>query len=118
MSAKQRRYFGKRRGGSRVSYGRSYRRSRGGSKLFNIKSMIAGGVGLIAVKMVRERFINLGNYNTAVDSIATGAVLKMLKLDNTDLITAGIKQLVAQGGKDLLSGGLFGVTSASVGAGV
>ena len=79
--------------------------------MFNIKSMIAGGAGLIAVKMVRERFINLGNYNTAVDSIATGAILGMLKLDNKDLITAGIKQAVAQGGKDLLSGTLFGGSS-------
>ena len=82
--------------------------------------MIAGGAGLIAVKMIRERFINLGNYNTAADSIVTGTILSMLKLDNKDLITAGIKQAVAQGGKDLLSGSLFGgqATSVAMGAGV
>ncbi|GAI56434.1 unnamed protein product, partial [marine sediment metagenome] len=42
------------------------------------------------------------------ESIATGAVLKVVGMDNADLISAGIKQGIAQVGKDLISGTLFG----------
>jgi hypothetical protein len=97
----------------RTRFARFRSRSRRGSRGMNIKAMVAGGIGLIGVKMVRERFINLGNYNTPADSIITGAVMKMLKLDNGDLISAGIKQGVAQVGRDLLAGTLFGGTTVS-----
>ena len=118
MSAKQRRYFGGSRRRAAPSFSRRRSRRSGGLLGVNVKSMIAGGAGLIVVKMVRERFINLGNYNTAADSIVTGGILGMLKLDNKDLITAGVKQAVAQGGKDLLSGTLFGGSTSSMNGGV
>ena len=85
----------------------SRRRVRKGIR-FNWKNSLIGAAGLMAVKMVRPHLVNLGNYNTPVESIATGAVLKMVGMDNTDLISAGIKQGIAQVGRDLLSGTLFG----------
>jgi hypothetical protein len=79
---------------------------------------LIGAAGLMAVKVIRPHLINLGNYNTPAESIATGAVLKMVGMDNSDLISAGIKQGIAQVGRDLLSGGLNFGGNAGTGEGV
>lgn len=72
-----------------------------------MKQALVGGVGLLAIKQVRSRLgFDLGNYNAPVENIATGAILRALKQDNADLISAGIKMAAAQVGSDLLSGGL------------
>jgi len=119
MTAKQRRYFG----GTRRRASSSFRavgrrgRSRSGGKMFNIKTMLAGGLGLLAAKKVigtnSLMGISLGDYDAGAQMIAAGAGLHFLHLDNKDLITAGTKVLVATVLDNVSSGrGLsFGMTS-------
>lgn len=103
---------------------RSFRRSGGFGQGFNIKTMAAGAIGLLAAKkivgpnsLVR---ISLGDYDGPAQNITAGIALHMLKLDNRDLITAGVKQGLATAADNIISGkGLgFGVGStATIGGG-
>jgi hypothetical protein len=80
------------------------RRASRGLLGMNLKHMAIGGVALMGVKIARPHLINLGNYNAAAESVIAGAAMSILKMDNKDLISAGIKQGVAQLGADLLAG--------------
>lgn len=103
----------------RTRYIRSgYRRSRRGSSLLgtSLKGALIGGIGLMGVKVLRSRFIDLGAYNAPVETLATGAILSALKQDNKDMLSVGIKMAAAQVGTDLINGTLLGGSTSSDGA--
>ena len=95
----------------RAKVRRARARARGlGIKGLSVKDMIAGTVGLI----VAQRYQPFGGqYKGAVDKVATGLVLNVAKLDNKDLITAGIKEGLATLANSYLSGGGLGLSLGS-----
>jgi len=66
---------------------------------FNLKSGLAGALGLLAMKKVigpnSLTGFSLGAYDPAIQKIAAGAVLGFARMDNKDLITAGAKEGIA-----------------------
>jgi hypothetical protein len=96
---------------------RVYRRARTGMaglrRDLGIKSAAAGTIGLIlAKKVIGDNSwlgLNLGVWNEPAQKIATGVVAGMAKLDNVDLISAGVKEALATAVDTyLLSGTAFG----------
>jgi len=81
---------------------------RGGRGLWSWKSVLAGAIGLLAVKKVigenSALNISLGSYDPAVQKIATGFILSQVGLDNSDLISAGVKEGVATIADNLIAG--------------
>jgi len=58
----------------------------------SLKSVAAGSLGLMAM----QRFQPFGGvYKPAIDKIALGILLPMVKLDNQDMLTVGIKEGLA-----------------------
>lgn len=132
MPAALKRYWANKRRGSvkhmskrrKVSKARSYapryaRARRRGGKLgfggFNIKNILSGVIGLfLAKKAVGTNSLlgfSMGLYDPGLQKIAAGAGLGAVGFDNHDLLTAGVKELVATaidsyvGGGGLLGGG-------------
>jgi len=61
-------------------------------KGLSLKSIAAGSLGLMAM----QRFQPFGGvYKPAVDKIVLGIILPMIKLDNQDMLTVGIKEGIA-----------------------
>jgi hypothetical protein len=79
-----------------------------------IKSAIAGTIGLIlAKKAVGDNSllgINLGQWNAPAQKIAVGVAAGMAKLNNQDLLSAGIKEALAVAADTYLLSGTFGST--------
>jgi len=75
---------------------RAYRRARTGfaglGKGLSIKNLAVGAAALTIAKMFQPFG---GNYKPAVDKIACGVILPAIKMDNNDLLTAGIKEGIA-----------------------
>jgi hypothetical protein len=91
---------------------------RGGKQVWSWKSIIAGTIGLLAMKKVIGENsllnISLGAYDPAVQKITAGFVLSQVGLDNSDLISAGAKEAVATLADNLISGkGLGGGATAT-----
>jgi len=79
---------------------------RGVGRGLSLKALAAGSLGL----MVMQRFQPFGGvYKPAVDKIALGIVLPMLKLDNADMLSVGIKEGIATLANQYLAGGLAGI---------
>ena len=95
---------------------RARRRARGilGGMRLNWKSLAVGTAGLV----VAQRFQPFGGaYKPAIDKIAVGAIASMAKMDNMDLVTAGIKEGVATLVNQALQGGIsFGSVGATGGS--
>jgi len=91
---------------------------RGGRGLWSWKSVLAGAIGLLAMKKVIGENsmvgVSLGSYDPAVQKIATGFILSQVGLDSSDLISAGVKEGVATIADNLIAGkgiGGFGKTT-------
>jgi len=75
-------------------------------KGLSLKSIAAGSLGLMAM----QRFQPFGGiYKPAIDKIALGIVLPMVKLDNQDMLTVGIKEGLATLANQYLLGGFPGL---------
>lgn len=80
----------------------AYRRSRKRGGLLTGKGMLNNVVGALALlgakKVVGENSmvgVDVGSYNPAAQQIGAGFALKAVGMDNTDLISAGIKVGIA-----------------------
>jgi hypothetical protein len=74
----------------------------------NVKNMLAGTIGLLLAQNFQPWG---GDYKPIVDKIAAGAGLSLVGLDNTDLVTAGVKEGIAYTVTKYLQGGGIGGSS-------
>ena len=85
---------------------RAYRRARTGlaglGKGLSIKGLVTGVAGIALMKKYNPYG---GEYKPAIDKIVPGVVLPMIKMDNHDLLTAGIKEALATAVDTYLLGG-------------
>jgi hypothetical protein len=75
---------------------------------FTLKNALAGTVGLLLMQNFQPWG---GDYKPIVDKVGAGAALSLVGLDNTDLVTAGIKEGIAYTVTKYLQGGGIGGTS-------